>query len=41
MKSSRELTPLERRLYHNPVNGFYRLNKLRSLLTAILDPLDI
>jgi hypothetical protein len=36
MKSYGELSPSDRRLYHNPVNGAYRLEALRTLLDAVL-----
>jgi hypothetical protein len=38
MKSFRDLAPSERRLYHNPLDGSYRLDQLRNLLQFVLDP---
>jgi hypothetical protein len=36
MKSYRDLTPAERRLYHNPIDGAYRLNALRELMASVV-----
>jgi hypothetical protein len=36
MKSYRDLSPAERLLYHNPLDGSYRLKILRGLLEAVL-----
>jgi hypothetical protein len=35
MKSYDDLTPAERRLYHNPVKGSYRLDTLKTLLQMV------
>jgi hypothetical protein len=36
MKSFRDLTAAERLLYHNPLDGSYRLEVLKSLMDAVL-----